>query len=498
MPPKALTAVQSAISIALTWRRRFLFRSHFADADELLAAAFTGGDAQLYVDEILGLRHKPSNRHTVAELQHHYQRNVNYARRVKEVLWTRYSLDKQLCTRNFPRDEPDALQRLTKRQRRHLTAVGTHPVKKRRVSEVAQLHQAQALSFGAPLVVWADNFNVHKYRTNPNEDRTLSINGTVYAVFPLPSAAQLHYQWPTVRDLAAAIPRTAAYIHTAATSLGDDVRAFVARGLQYDDIRVPCDIKRRGVTAMQWWPFHVAPFNVGSTAGLGRAIDYAMSIGAPIGRVQPILLDVNVWYRLLKALYCTTNNRINLTVAMQHSPLLFGVWHTYAHAVRRTYSVFLPFWAALENPFLLQPNATEQQQRVYGHPKLLTLEHTVAALFLAAPRLASKLDVLYNTITATTPAGTLWRRVTAALRLFLTEYIPALMFLGYIVRQLYWTARSPGTGTQARDVLGHAAAYLLALEPSATTEYNRALTLALHFWDAVHNAIPAVWSVQEQ
>ena len=65
---------------------------------------------------------------------------------------------------------------------------------------------------------------------------------------------------------------------------------------------------------------------------------------------MPILLDVNVYYRLLKLIYHFDVISLKLRGAMQPHPLVFGIWHAYAHCLKRTFTTFRTQWAALEYP----------------------------------------------------------------------------------------------------------------------------------------------------
>jgi len=76
--------------------------------------------------------------------------------------------------------------------------------------------------------------------------------------------------------------------------------------------------------------------------------------------------------------------------ALRQHPLVFGAWHCYVHCVKRVWTVFRPWWSALENPALLgdDPSAV----KCYDHPALIQLEHMVVALAIEGP--AAGADVL--------------------------------------------------------------------------------------------------------
>ena len=63
-----------------------------------------------------------------------------------------------------------------------------------------------------------------------------------------------------------------------------------------------------------------------------------------------VMADVNIYYRLVKAMYSINHVHLNIRGQMHHRPLLFGIWHAYAHAVKRTFDRFRSFWCYIEYP----------------------------------------------------------------------------------------------------------------------------------------------------
>jgi hypothetical protein len=60
------------------------------------------------------------------------------------------------------------------------------------------------------------------------------------------------------------------------------------------------------------------------------------------------LLKKVVYYRTLRCLYSVNYVECNARHALKDHPLLFGVWHGYAHCLRRLYATFRPWWTALK------------------------------------------------------------------------------------------------------------------------------------------------------
>ena len=71
---------------------------------------------------------------------------------------------------------------------------------------------------------------------------------------------------------------------------------------------------------------------------------------------SPVLCDVGLYYRMLKLQYSVTYVSVATDSFFAHTPLLFGVWHSYKYCVTERYRQFLPLWAALEyKDFLTAP-----------------------------------------------------------------------------------------------------------------------------------------------
>ena len=113
------------------------------------------------------------------------------------------------------------------------------------------------------------------------------------------------------------------------------------------------------------------------------------------GWTMPILADVNIFYRLCRTVYTASNSHLSMRAAVRQIPCVFGLWHAYVHCVKREYQKFMRFWAALGDPSLLDSTCDPAATRVYGHPKVVRLEHMVAALFLCnTTELRRKLQTL--------------------------------------------------------------------------------------------------------
>jgi hypothetical protein len=240
-------------------------------------------------------------------------------------------------------------------------------------------------------------------------------------------------------------------------------------------------------------PHDVWAGNIGSLEGLVMGLTFAKQQQQRRGMTQQVLSDVNIFYRSLKLMYGVTFSEHNVRGVMNQVPLQFGVWHAYAHCVKRCYAVFKSFWACLEyQEMLAQPDQTH----VYSYPKLVTLEHLLVAMFLARAEIQKRLeDTLAKNNADVLVDRTKWQLVMLQRLLF--DFVPTLMHLGISVRRCYWEGRAPNTGDWVRQALCGCLTFLVAVDNRGSSEYIRSLGLTLVYWSPFHSALPAAAFVEE-
>ena len=92
-------------------------------------------------------------------------------------------------------------------------------------------------------VVWMDNYNWQRYSKNPDVCRNQSINGTAIAKLPIKVGASHWPGQPSIKDMFLKVERTASSSVTMQKADINGVRDLKLRGLSYDDVRVPCDLR---------------------------------------------------------------------------------------------------------------------------------------------------------------------------------------------------------------------------------------------------------------
>ena len=92
-----------------------------------------------------------------------------------------------------------------------------------------------------------------------------------------------------------------------------------------------------------------------------------------------MLRDVNIFWRVLRLVYCTQYVQCNVLGEMMDCVPVLGVWHAYAHCIKKVYDHFLPVFAALEVPGFVE---FPEQSTVYCKPRIIVMEHMVMGMFL--------------------------------------------------------------------------------------------------------------------
>ena len=278
MPPKGWKTQKYEKSLleATEWKRQFFETTDFDSLQALVEAAAWGGSATPYVEAFLALGHRPERRHNCTELLLGLQEHPppKWVARVASALWLVYNTEKNTWKAQ-DRDEPTELALSTRRQRTLFR--GTGLVNKRRKSlkgrAAAARLEAVNLIQSSTYVQWVDNFNKMRFSRNPNEERNACINATVFAVLPMPAVPVLTWgRWPSVQQLVDAIgglPRAMVQHHK---EQADRIRELMHLGLRHPQVRVPCDLRRYGVTSLPWRPLGIEDADIKDTKGLVEAL----------------------------------------------------------------------------------------------------------------------------------------------------------------------------------------------------------------------------------
>ena len=466
---------------------------------ELLDDATSNPDCAAFLEHCLALRRDKRSRHTLTELMS--QRLVGATKKVwfKPLcrnIFAVYRLERALMVQQQRAEKVD-MRSITRKQRSVLAVSGLLRTRRAPTSRLAVRNRQVVAEAVRPhgALVWIDNFNKFRYGRNVNEERNHCINGTVMAILPLKSCeAQLWSGWMSLSRMFLGLRDVDSKVLRATTVLANEVKTLKQTPLQYDAVRAPCDVRRLGATNLPWWPWSVHGDNVGSTEGLLRVLLRVVDAQRQLKKLVPILVDINVYYRVMKLLYNPKLLQVNVRGALTEHPLLFGLWHAYAHCLKRTFWQFRSCWAALEYAgFVRFPTTT----KVYLKPKVDALEQMVVAMYLIH---GQRQAVLRHTVAQCRTdfgEGSRAHCLAQCMELLLGEYVPCLFTIGLSVRECYWSLQQPNTGARARQILSFCLTYLLALEKSYRNEYCRVISMTLLTWTPWHSSLPAALFVEE-
>ena len=99
---------------------------------------------------------------------------------------------------------------------------------------------------------------------------------------------------------------------------------------------------------------------------------------------MPVLVDMNIHYRLLKMMHCTSTAMHDFGLWMCSLPLVYGVWHPYKYCVVAVYRCFFPIFAILET------TCVETGRTISGLRRVLHMEKMVLGLLLLRHKIVDR------------------------------------------------------------------------------------------------------------
>ena len=443
MPAKGwkLLKTEGSLALACDWKRLFFQEHRFESVEALVSDAAGGGHSRPYVEAFLQLGHRPRKRRTVTELAAAVSgsegERPHWVQAAASGLWLVYTTERNMWKDEIE-EEATELAQASRPQRKLLRGTGMVKLRRPGRHSTAEKRREQVLSAanGAVFMLWMDNYNKFRYSRNPNEDRDRCINATVYAMLPQPEVSRQWWSgWATLPQIWDALQSFGREMVQHHREMNDRVRQLYRKDLKHEHVRVPCDLRRYGVNAVPWVPYQLIDADIKSTGGLVAAMKEVQKLQGRTMGLCCVLMDVNIFWRVLRMVYCTQYAKLNMAGELTEVVPVLGVWHAYAHCLKKVYNHFLPWWAALEIPgFIRHP----EESVVYCKPRLIVIEHLVMGLFLAAPAVEEDVRrALAEAIDAEGEGSNRAERCCGLLYL-VTEFCPALVDMGMAVRQCYW------------------------------------------------------------
>ena len=173
------------------------------------------------------------------------------------------------------------------------------------------------------VIVWLNNWYRKRFGSDPVTN-DMSLNVSVLAVLHIPEIRVFkgHLSFPELlnnatslgRQLLAALPR-----------LRDGIKAVTAEPVQPEWIRVPLDVQRKGMHSLQWLPYQLTEETVGSSLDLLTIMQSLESLQRHSKRAVPLLVDMNIHYRLMKLMYGQSTEKFDYDQSLLMTPVLYGV-----------------------------------------------------------------------------------------------------------------------------------------------------------------------------
>jgi hypothetical protein len=511
MPGSNDTLVLDMVSL-----RRYVAGPVRTDGGQILQDAFAGritGAVEL-VRFSCALRQNVHTRRSLDDVRREFGRPVSQRGRwfktLEKDLFAQWRVLRHQCA---PRRESvvssTRVGRLSRRTQQELRPSGLVAPNRQTLAERATVaarfiwdyvHRTQC-------VIWMDNWCWLRWGTDPVHP-SYSQNATVMAILrldvltdrtSLPTRTLALPTFPGHMDLPYVVrhvENAVALCVSCTTRLLTAVSGINRMDLDPTWIRVPLDLQRTDMRSLQWRPLTLCELNVSATVDLLELLDSVREVQRHTGRQTPLLVDENIHYRVMRMLYSAPFVRMDVHRYLADVPLLYGVWHAYKHTVTVVYRVYLPVLVHLET---VDAAGTAMAR---SHRRVLYMEKLFASLLLGRGHV---LEHLRARLTAYRQHGRSLRiyaiQLLEGLHDLLTFYAPALLQLGYKVRECTWNGRPDGPvkGDTARVLLEQCLVLQVHLQEDwrARTSYVRTIALALATWQPWMSRLPGCVFVEE-
>lgn len=173
------------------------------------------------------------------------------------------------------------------------------------------------------VLVWLDNWYRKRFGTDPQQT-DMSLNVSVLAILHIPEVPVFPGH-KSLGEILVALPQLAQDLSRVAARLCAGVTIIVEEDLDHTQIRVPLDIHRVGMQSLQWYPYLLTELSVGNQADLLSILHDLHELQRHTRRPVPLLVDMDIHYRVMKLLYGVSTSGFNMSLKMNLVPVLYGV-----------------------------------------------------------------------------------------------------------------------------------------------------------------------------
>ena len=100
---------------------------------------------------------------------------------------------------------------------------------------------------------------------------------------------------------------------------------MLEQDLRPEWVRVPLDIQRSDMRSLQWLPYALTEQTVSSQRDLLAILADLEALRIHTRRVLPLLVDMDIHYRIMKILYGLSSASWNYHAHLVQTPVLYGV-----------------------------------------------------------------------------------------------------------------------------------------------------------------------------
>jgi hypothetical protein len=178
-------------------------------------------------------------------------------------------------------------------------------------------------------------------------------------------------------------------------------------------------------------PYALLKNNISSNEGLIMDLFEVQRMAKEMRTQITLLVDINIFYRIAKLLYSSTFMEYNCRGAMANLDMNFGIWHAYAHVVKRLRTVFLSWWSSLEYSDLLVKPA---EVSVYLFPKFVEMEYMLTSMYCVREKVGPHIRRMVAQAIADHGDDHFVTHCARMLELLMLRFVPYVFNLGVTVR----------------------------------------------------------------
>ena len=177
--------------------------------------------------------------------------------------------------------------------------------------------------FDTQVVLWLDNWYRRRFSCVPQRN-DVSLNVSAMAVLSI-TDIPLFPGYLGLDVVVARVRGVAQRIAAAGERLHEGVGRITSEDLKPEWIRVPLDVQRTGMRSLQWLPYQLTEETVSSQIDLLNILESIRTLHNQTRRVVPLLVDMDIHYRILKLIYSASTVHRNFAQSMSQTPVLYGV-----------------------------------------------------------------------------------------------------------------------------------------------------------------------------